>query len=355
MREILLTGITGLVGNAVAVTLLRGDPSVRIVAIVRDARDWHSVSARIVAVEGDITEPGLALGAATRRMLRKRVSHVIHCAADTSFSNPLATARAVNTQGTANLLEVVHDWNVERFLYVSTAFVAGARTGDVAEHAHAADAGFVNAYEQSKHEAEALVRGGSLPWVIARPSTIVCDDAGGAVTQLNAVHRALRVVHAGLAAMIPATEATPVDVVTTRYVAHAIADLAMRSGSDRQTYHLCAGDTALPFGELLERAYAIWSRDHEWVRRCVARPALSDLATYRLFEQSVEEIGDAKLTAITRSLSHFAPQLTLPKRFLTRNADSTLGYAATPVDDYWDAMVARLIGMRWRAPQRRAA
>jgi thioester reductase-like protein len=355
MREILLTGITGLVGNAAAVTLLRGDPSLRLVALVRDTRNWHSVSARITPIAGDITLPGLGIGADTRRILRNRVSHIIHCAADTSFSNPIATARAVNTQGTANLLELASGWDIERFLYVSTAFVAGARIGDVAEGAYAAEAGFVNAYEQSKHEAEALVRGTSLPWVIARPSTIVCDDADGGLTQLNAVHRALRVVYGGLAAMIPASEDTLVDVVTTKYVAAAVADLANRSGSEQSTYHLCAGDTALPFGELLERAYAVWSRNREWVRRCVTHPALTDLATYRLFEQIVEDTGDARLTAITRSLSHFAPQLTLPKRFLTHHADSALGYAALPVTDYWDAMVARLVNTRWRAPQRRAA
>src|SRR5688572_23940087 len=296
MREVFITGITGLVGSAVAAKLLHDDPSIRLIALVRDARRWHHVSPRIIPFAGDITQPALGIEAPVlRKLLRERVSHVIHCAADTTFSNPLSVARASNTQGTANLVALSSEWELERFTYVSTAFVAGAHTGDIVEDVHDADAGFVNAYEQSKHEAEALVRGSSLPWVIARPSTIVCDDAAGVVTQINAVHRALRVVHSGLAAMVPACDDTLVDVTTTSYIASAIADLGVRSGSVGGTYHLCAGDNAMPFGEVLDRAFRVWSADREWLRRGVVRPALTDLANYRLFEQSVEETGDARL------------------------------------------------------------
>jgi long-chain acyl-CoA synthetase len=356
MREVFMTGITGLVGNAIAAKLLRADPPIRIMALVRDAARWRYVSPRIMPFAGDITQPGLGIEAPVlRRLLRERVSHVIHCAADTTFSNPLDTARAVNTGGTAELIKLAGEWDVERFTYVSTAFVAGAHTGDIQETAHDADAGFVNAYEQSKHEAEALVRGSSLPWVIARPSTIVCDDASGVVTQINAVHRALRVVHSGLAAMVPACDDTLVDVTTTSYVASAIADLGVRRGEIGGTYHLCAGDHAMPFGELLDRAFRVWSADSDWVRRGVMRPALTDLANYRLFEQSVEETGDARLIAVTRSLAHFAPQLALPKRFLTTNADAALGYSAPSVSSFWDRIVAQLLNMRWRLQQRSAA
>ena len=51
--------------------------------------------------------------------------------------------------------------------------------------------GWVNAYEQSKYEAERLVMEQAASWVILRSSTVVCDDVAGHVTQMNAVHRAL--------------------------------------------------------------------------------------------------------------------------------------------------------------------
>ncbi|HUF49317.1 MAG TPA: SDR family oxidoreductase [Longimicrobiales bacterium] len=362
MAGVFLTGITGLVGNAVAQRLLRTDPELRVYALVRDARVARRMlvamgepGARVLPVTGDLCRAGLGIHAQTRHMLRRHVRTVIHCAADTSFSRPLAVARAVNTQGTAELLALVDDWDVERFAYVSTAFVAGSRTGMIEETALDDVPGFVNAYERSKHEAETLVRTSALPWLVLRPSTIVCDDARGAVTQLNAVHRALRVCHSGLAALMPGSEDTPVDLVTTAHVAGAVAELSMSRGATGTTYHLCAGVGALRLGELLDLSYAVWSRDRDWRRRGIARPALTDLATYRLFERSVEETGDARLCAITRSLSHFVPQLALPKHFVTTAADTALGYRAQCASEFWPRMVAQLVHRRRGAVQRRAA
>jgi nucleoside-diphosphate-sugar epimerase len=216
-------------------------------------------------------------------------------------------------------------------------------------------AGWVNAYERSKLEAEAVVRASDLDYVIARPSTVVCDDVGGAVTQVNAVHRALRLYHAGLASMMPGEEHTPVDVVPADWVADAIARLALSGAASGATLHLCAGDGALPLGALLDRTYALWSRDGDWRRKAIARPALSDLSTYQLFERSVEMVGDARLKRITRSLSHFVPQLALPKQFDTSRARALLGDGPPPVSEYWDRMLDWLLRSNWSAALREAA
>jgi nucleoside-diphosphate-sugar epimerase len=218
-------------------------------------------------------------------------------------------------------------------------------TGNVAE-AEVTPAGWVNAYEQSKHEAEALVRASALPWLIARPSTVVCDGGDGRISQRNAVHRALALCRAGLAAMIPGDEQTGVDLVTTDYVAGALARLTLGAGAARGTYHLCAGAGAMPIGELLDRSLAFWSRDARWRRRGVSRPVLADLPTYELFERTVADTGDARLRSITHSLSHFAPQLALPKRFETQRADAAVGFAAPYVASYWSALLAHMDGLR---------
>jgi acyl carrier protein len=227
--------------------------------------------------------------------------------------------------------------------YVSTAFVAGRRTGVIAEDATDTTS-WVNAYEQSKYEAEVFVR--EMPsWVILRSSTVVCDDLDGRITQLNAVHRALRLYHEGLAAMMPGVEESTVDVVTTAYVADAIARLAPNEEAAGKTVHLCAGAGALGLDELLDRTYERWARDAEWRRRRIARPVLCDLATYSLFERSVEQIGEPSLKRLTRALSHFVPQLALPKCFETSNADALLGCPAPPVRDFWLPMIDHLIAI----------
>lgn len=345
-----VTGATGLLGSLAVRRLLALHPGARVAALVRDpARSAVGAlgnDGRVTAVVGDVTLPGLGLHADARRWLAGEVSAVLHLAADTTFSRPLAEARLANTEGTRNVLELAAGWpRVRRFAYVSTAFVAGRRTGTIAE-APGEDlgAGWVNAYEQSKAEAERLVRVESPDWVVLRPSTVVCDSAAdGGITQQNAVHRALRLYYGGLASMMPCADGSALDVVPADYVAEAVAELALRPELAGETLHLCAGDGAMPLGELLDVTYEQWARAESWRRRAVARPALTDLETYRLFERAVEDTGDARLRRVTQSLSHFIPQLGLPKRFETVRAERALGRGAPPVRAYWARMVARLL------------
>jgi thioester reductase-like protein len=307
---------------------------------MRDPARWPALAARLAPhagrvrpVHGDLTRPGLGLAPELLRQLAAEIDGVLHCAADTTFSRPLDEARRVNTRGTSHLLDATAGWPlVRRLVYVS-----------------AGDAGWVNGYEQSKAEAEEVVRARGRNWIILRPSTVVCGDEAGRVTQYNAVHRALRLYHRGLAAMMPWAEGSRLDVVPAAYVSHAIATLAPRGDVSARAVHLCAGRGAMPLDELLDVTYARWARDESWRRRGVPRPALTDLETYQLFEATVEETGDARLRQVTRSLSHFVPQLALPKRFDTERADQLLGMTAPPVRAYWPRMLDDLLRARWSA------
>ncbi|HEX6587993.1 MAG TPA: SDR family oxidoreductase [Longimicrobiales bacterium] len=353
----LITGASGLVGGSVLRLLLQRNPAMEARVLVRDHERWLRVLARlrvpvsrVTALAGDVTRPGLGLPAGVRRELAREVRLVVHAAADTVFSRPLDVARRVNRDGTRHVVELASELHgLERLVYVSTAFSAGRRTGDIAEDAHDGAAGFVNAYEQSKHEAECVVHGSALPAVIARPSTIVCDSEHGGVTQVNAVHRALALQHAGLAPMLPGSATSGVDLVTTSFVAESLARLCSARDAIGGTFHLCAGDGAIPLGALLDRTHDVWSRSDAWRRRAVAKPALADLETYELFEQTVLETGDARLRRITRSLSHFAPQLALPKRFDTSRATGTTGLHAAPVATWIDRL------LEWVAERRNHA
>jgi long-chain acyl-CoA synthetase len=198
---------------------------------------------------------------------------------------------------------------------ISTAFVAGRATGNILERDNGGDAGWVNSYEQSKYEAERNVRASGLPWTIVRPSTIVCRGPSGDIPQINAVHRALRVYHRGLAAMMPGDRAYLLDVITSSYVADAIASLTFDQRALHQTVHLCAGRGALTLGELVDTAYEVWAENPDWRKRGVERVIITDAATYALFESAVMETGDVRLRAVLSSLAHFIPHLALPKVF----------------------------------------
>ena len=100
----------------------------------------------------------------------------------------------------------------------------------------------------------------------------------------------------------------------------------------------------------------VWSRDARVApprhRPARARPTC---ATYELFERSVDLVGDQRLRRITRSLSHFVPQLALPKRFDTSRARALLGDAAPPVAAFWDRMLEWLLASNWSAALPEAA
>lgn len=352
---LLVTGATGLVGSGVVTRLLRAHPALHVAALARDPARLAAVAARegwgarVLPVPGDVALPGLGLASLDRTRLARTASAVLHCAADTVFSRPLAEARRTNTDGTRHLLEVVDAWRRPvRVAHVSTAFVAGRATGDIAEGASDGAHGWVNGYERSKWEAEALVRAHAPGAVVLRSSTIVADT-DGTVRQHNAVHRALRAYHAGLAAMLPGTPGGALDTVPGDWTCDAIARLALAPDAAGLTFHLCAGAGALPLDELLDRTWARWARDESWRRRGVARPAIADLGTWTLFERSVHETGNARLTRVLSALSHFVPQLALPKRFETANVERLLGAGAPPVRDYWDAMLADLLASSWGA------
>ena len=348
-HSIFVTGATGFLGRETLTRLLAADSRLRVFALVRDLGRWTRVGrglddGRIVPVQGDLCADGLGLAPDVRARIAGEVTAIVHVAANTSFSSPLDRARAVNTLGTQRVLEIAADCvSAAHVAYVSTAFVAGRRTGVIAEDEHSANAGWVNAYEQSKYEAEQLVREQASSWVILRSSTVVCDDAGGRVTQTNAVHRALALYRKGLMAMMPGIAASTVDVVTTSYVADGIARLALRDDAVGKTVHLCAGDGALPLDELLDISYARWAADPAWRGRGIARPAITDLETYRLFERTIEDVADASLKRIARALSHFVPQLALPKVFDTTNAQALLGCTAPPVREFWLPMLDHML------------
>jgi long-chain acyl-CoA synthetase len=354
-ESLLITGATGLVGGRVLRNLLAANPYAHAYVVVRDVARWRTSAAnlgvpehRVTALRGDLMSEDLGLGGAPLRQIERSVTTVVHCAADTVFSRPLDEARAVNTAGTAHVLAIAERARTSPlFVHVSTAFVAGRHVGSIKEQDNGAGPGFVNAYEQSKYEAEQIVRNAGVPWVIVRPSIIACDGPDGAVSQFNAMHRALRLFHAGLASMMPGNDDTPVDFVTADHVARCVADLARTPGVEGRTFHVCAGDDAIRLGDLLDVAYSVWAECPAWRRKLIPRPALTDLETYRLFERTAERTGEERIRRLTRSLSHFVPQLAYAKRFDTSGTEAVLGTRPPNVVEYWPLLVRRLIDSRW--------
>lgn len=354
-KMVFVTGATGLVGGGVLRRILADDPAIEAFALTRDGAGWNRLAselgvlaARVVPVRGDVTLPQLGLEPLVRRRVELQTTAIVHAAADTSFSRTLERSLAVNAVGTEHVTDLARGCQrLERLAFVSTAFVAGRATGSIPEQDNGCQAGWVNAYEESKYEAESVVRSSGLPWTILRPSTIACRNSSGDVSQINAVHRALRIYHRGLAAMMPGDRNNRLDVVTASFVSDAVARLTFEPRAEGRTVHLCAGRNALTLGELVDTAYDVWATEPAWRKRGVERAMITDPETYRLFELAVHQTGDPRLRAILTSLSYFIPQLALPKVFETSVAEDLLGAAPPCSREFWLPMLRQLLATNW--------
>ncbi|MBM7172062.1 SDR family oxidoreductase [Streptomyces sp. G44] len=128
---------------------------------------------RLHCVPGDVSRPLLALAPAQYARLAGRTTAIWHSAADISLAAPLDCLRATNVTGTEHVLGFAeHAGPRCRVTHISTAFVAGRRRrGCVAEAALDDSYGFETPYEQTKFEAERLVREWAGRW--SRPVTVL--------------------------------------------------------------------------------------------------------------------------------------------------------------------------------------
>ena len=104
---------------------------------------------------------------------------------------------------------------------MGTAYVAGERTGLVREDELAVGQSYRNTYEQTKAEAEALVRSrlGSLPGVILRPSIIVGDSRTGVTSSFKMMYWPLKIYARGLWRTVPGYPDAVLDIVPVDFVA----------------------------------------------------------------------------------------------------------------------------------------
>jgi long-chain acyl-CoA synthetase len=333
MHVLLISGATGAIGSLLVDRLAaRGDVE-RVYALVHET-PLQSSSPKVRQVAGDIRRPLLGLAQADVDELTATITGIVHAAADTRFTAPPDELRAANVDGTQNVLDfAARCRRLDRLGALSTVYVAGKRTGDVFESELEHDAGFVNAYEASKYEAESLLRAwqGRLPIAVIRSSTAIGDSETGRVGRLGAIHQALRLMYRSLAPLMPGRADHPVDVVPLDYVVKAVERLFAGAFQPGATYHVCAGDDALSQSELLDVTFEAFGRLRPaWRKRAIERPAIVDLDTFERFRQSVEAIGDSALRDSTSIVASFAPQLGYPKRFDDAGCRAALGGIARP-------------------------
>jgi thioester reductase-like protein len=278
---VLLTGATGFLGMDTLDRLIERDTQ-EIVVLVRASEQAGAqervdgvlarlydepppAAARVRAVRGDLLEPGLGLSAADRERLIGSVESIVHCAASISFDLPLDEARAINVDGVARVLELAREiaagGSLRRFVHVSTAYVSGRHAGEFSEDDLDVGQEFRNTYEQSKNEAERLLRQATdLPLAVARPSIVVGHRKSGWTPVFNVLYWPMRAFERGLLKEVPAREDSIVDFVPVDYVTDGIVAL-LDDERALGTYNLVAGERALSAGELVALHASVSGRE----------------------------------------------------------------------------------------------
>jgi long-chain acyl-CoA synthetase len=282
---VLITGGTGFLGTEVAARLLeRADLEIVSLvladtdaeAILASDRAWWyqpdlraELGTRIHAIAGDVAKPTLGLDSGTYADLCDRVTHIVHSAADLRVDATVEELRATNVDGLANIIDFAGSApRLERLIHVSTAYVAGGRTGTVDEDDLTDAFGFGSPYEQTKYEAERLVRddASELPITVVRPSMIVGDSRTGEIKTFNTFYAPLRLFLSGKLRIVPARRDLRVNIVPVDYVADAIVRLMFDPRAVGMTFHLTTPTDELPTaGDVLAFARR-WAREHLGVR-----------------------------------------------------------------------------------------
>src|SRR5689334_4892886 len=202
-RETLfITGFPGFIANRLLERLARKDCD--FILLVQPALVSHALeqleritqlSDRRVSefqiVEGDISQPQLALANADLELVQQTTTRVFHLAAVYDLAVPHDVAMNVNAGGTRHVVDLARSIpNLRQFHHVSTCYVAGKREGVILETELKHKAGYRNFYEESKYLAELEVDSAKndLPITIHRPSVVCGDSQTGETGKYDGVY-----------------------------------------------------------------------------------------------------------------------------------------------------------------------
>ena len=271
MASLLVTGFPGFIGTRLVRRLLADSPGAAVVALVepRMAERAREVSAtlqggdRVTVQPGDIADPLLGVDDATYDRLVADVTEIHHLAAIYDLAVPDGIAERVNVGGTQHVLDLARRaGRLERHHYISTAYVAGWRSGRIYEAELAAGQTFKNHYESTKFAAEVLVRNtlDSVPTTIYRPAIVVGDSRTGETQKFDGPYYLLRTISRLHGRPLPqiGNGDAPFNVVPVDFVVDAIAAGRADAEVTGLTLHLVDPEpmSSAQLMRLLAREYA---------------------------------------------------------------------------------------------------
>lgn len=186
MRNVLLTGGTGYIGDLIAQVLL-SEPDVSLTLPVRphhdcdDFRDFVASQANVDPARVNVLHVG-EYGADFRQALRAaKIDTIVHCAASVSYFDTEAL-QASNVALTKVWLDIADNLDVSKFIYISTAFSAGLQKDTIREAPLVEPPSDLVDYTKTKRQAENLVAARGRNFLVVRPSVVIGESVSGLYT-----------------------------------------------------------------------------------------------------------------------------------------------------------------------------
>ncbi|MBO7702236.1 MAG: AMP-binding protein [Eggerthellaceae bacterium] len=360
-RCALVTGGSGFLGGFVVrglleagfeevLVLMRGERAEEARARLR-ALWWErpelssELGGRIRVVCGDICEERLGLTVAEYEELARSVTHIVHAAAEIGVNETARRFGEVNVDGTCNALlfagACVRAGKLQRFVHVSTAYVAGVREGVVRED-ELIDSGFNSLYEQSKYGAEQLVRDAMarIPACVVRPAQIVGDSETGFAATFNTLYYPLKLYLKGKLPVVPVPARQKLNMVPVDFVANMVVRALVDPCAAGKTYHAVIPAEFQPtVGEMLAfvRAWAKGNLDYDpGAPLCVPVPLAADAGRRRNMASS----SAPKPKGFAQNMLALAPYFSERRTYDTENARALMGGVWPDWRDYLPRLLA---------------
>ncbi|MET9843892.1 amino acid adenylation domain-containing protein [Streptomyces ossamyceticus] len=255
--DVLLTGATGFCGAHMIDELLRSTTG-RILCLVRASDEQHGMemirsshrryvlsdlsSARIQPVVGDLGKPGLGLSPGRFEELASTVDAVYHFGAQVNFIYPYHELRAVNVDGTYEIIRLAAGRAVPVHFASTMAVLAGFGPAGVREVTENTPLGFPEhlsvGYVETKWVAEALLKKASdagLPVAVYRLMDITGSSGTGVMNTSSEMAALISfIARTGLCPDVR----LPLDFLPADCLVRAIGHISTRQPARGEVYHL---------------------------------------------------------------------------------------------------------------------
>lgn len=212
----------------------------------------RAIDERITTVCGDMELAACGVDEQQYDGALKNVREFWHFAASLEFDAERSVhIERQNVAGVVNAVDLAECLGVKRFVYISTAYTCGTKTGRIPEELHPEDGPFNNFYEESKCKAEHLVsrlcREKGMALTILRPSIVIGDSTtfrpGGSETGLYGFIRELSIIAPSLQATrsqvrIKGLPTTRPNFIPVNHLVDDIFSLVDEAGIATGIYHL---------------------------------------------------------------------------------------------------------------------